>query len=808
MSAGVVTAAGLELDIATFPKLLDTRLKRHRMPWPDLVLNLSQHDERTAKDGPGWSPTLYRPDPSPEDENQDPVTRANDNVIAITCLVLDQDGIAPHWGLFEQYEYISHTTYSHTPEAPCWRVIFPLAEPCPADKWEETWRRAQHWLAPETDPTCKDESRFYYWPTARSGVEPHAVHHQGELLDWRRLDAIPETSKAPPKTVQPSRGGRVGDRFMAATDWSDILEPHGWTLKASLGNGERRWLCNGSTKRHGWCATTGGGGFDVLYPFCPCERSPFKARTSVTKIHAYVLLNHPGANHVGDYQAAIKELSGRGFGEPSPTLSYAHVGERTNGTNGHHNDNIPPDDGEVPSDPAPPSPRRYPLTDYGNAERLVTLHGADIRYCHPWNKFLVWDSRRYRLDDTAEVIRRAKLTIRGLYGEAQGIADEHERAALAKHAVRSEATAKLEAMIRSATSEEGIPILPDELDSDPWALNVRNGTLDLRTGELRPHRREDRLTKLAPTAYDAAATCPTWERFLERIMDGNPSLISFLQRAVGYSLTGLTIERVLLLLYGRGRNGKSTFLEIIGSLLGDYGARTPVATLLLKRDGGIPNDVARLKGARFVWTSETEQGRRLAEALVKELTGGDTMSARFMRGEWFDFKPEFQLWLATNHRPEIRGSDPAIWDRIRLVPFSVRIPDDEQDKRLGEKLRAELPGILVWAVRGCLDWQRNGLGTPQEVRDATDGYRKDMDVLGQFLGERCIRNQLAQVTAKALYGEYKRWAEEGGEPAITQTAFGIRLGERNLEGVSKKTKRDGVWWLGIGLRGEGLDPGE
>lgn len=795
MSAGTATAAGLQLDIVLFSKLLATTPERRRIAWTDLVLNLSQHDERAEKDGPGWSPAQYRPDPSPEDEDQESITRKNSNVLEVTAAALDHDGVVPHVGLLEAYEYVAHTTFSHSTDKPSWRVVIPFSEPCPVKDWPETWLRIRYWLGPEIDESAKDESRLYYWPTAQPGAERHARYHAGELLDWRALPAVPDAPKAPPRTEQPSRGGRVGDRFMAATDWADILEPHGWTVKATLATGVRRWLCNGSTKQHAWCATTGGGNFDVLYPFCPVERGPFEMRTSVTKIHAYVLLNHDG-----DYQAAIKELSHRGFGEPSPTLSYAHVAGSTNGTNGHSHDAIPPDDGEVPHDPAPPAPRRYPLTDYGNAERLVTLHGSDIRYCHLWNKFLVWDGTRWRLDDTAEVIRRAKLTIRGLYGEAQQIADEHERAALAKHAIRSEATAKIEAMIRSATSENGIPILPDELDVDPWVLNVHNGTLDLRTGELRPHRREDRITKLAPTTYDAAASCPTWDTYLRRVFGENAALIAFMRRLTGYSLTGQTVERILATLHGGGANGKTTYLEVIGSLLGDYAMRAPATTLLAKRDTGIPNDIARLKGARFVWTSETEEGRRLAEALLKEVTGGDTLTARFMRGEWFDFRPEFKVWLATNHKPVIKGTDSAVWDRIRLVPFNVRIPEGERDKHLAAKLRAELPGILAWAVRGCLEWQRDGLGTPEEVRQATDSYRTEMDILGQFLAECCIRLPHVAVTVSSLYDAYVKWCKDTGEQhPMRKNELTLRIQERNLAGVEQRRNHSGRYWQGIGL---------
>ncbi len=437
-------------------------------------------------------------------------------------------------------------------------------------------------------------------------------------------------------------------------------------------------------------------------------------------------------------------------------------------------------------------------TDLGNARRLVAAHGAELRYCHPWGKWFAWDGRRWRLDESGEVVRRAKATIRDLYREAAGL-DDAARQALGKHALRSEAGARLRAMVDLAESEPGIPVHPDDLDRDPWLLNVRNGTVNLRTGALRPHERGDLVTKLAAVEYDPAADCPAFLAFLDRIMAGNEGLIRFLQRAAGYSLTGDTSERVLMILHGEGRNGKSTFLEVLRSILGDYAIRTPTDTLMAKRENGIPNDVAALRGARFVSASEADEGRRLAEATIKDLTGGDTISARFMRGEFFNFAPEFKLWLGTNHKPGIRGTDQAIWDRIRLVPFTVRIPDSEQDKRLREKLLAEASGILTWALEGCLDWQRDGLGEPQEVTEATAGYRAEMDVLGAFLDDRCVCHERAQVSAKALYAAYQAWCDETGEKPLTQQATGRRLTERGFDSAQLGKSRTRTW-LGIGLK--------
>jgi len=257
------------------------------------------------------------------------------------------------------------------------------------------------------------------------------------------------------------------------------------------------------------------------------------------------------------------------------------------------------------------------LTDLGNAMRLVAQHGVDIRYCGAWKSWLFWDGLRWNEDETGEVERRAKGTARGIYREAAGVSDLKHFESIVRWAQQSESEARIRAMINLAKTEPGIPARVDDLDADPWLLGVKNGTLDLRTGDVRPACRDDLITKLAPVEYNPAAVCPVWDRFLSEIMDGNQQMVQFLQRAVGYSLTAHISERVLFILYGEGANGKTTFLETIRDLLGAYAEVTSADTLLVKRVGTIPNDLAALKGARFALASEAEQGRRLAEAQVK-----------------------------------------------------------------------------------------------------------------------------------------------------------------------------------------------
>jgi putative DNA primase/helicase len=436
----------------------------------------------------------------------------------------------------------------------------------------------------------------------------------------------------------------------------------------------------------------------------------------------------------------------------------------------------------------------YHPTDLGNAERLLAAHGDDLRFCPTWGAWLTWDGMRWAVDDLQEVARRAIAVARALYTEAGQRTDQAERAALGAWALKCESDQRRRAMIR--TAEALTAIRPQVLDRDPWLLTTGNGTVDLRTGELLPHRRADLATKLAPVTYDPDATAPTWEAFLERIMAGNDELIGFLQRAAGYSLTGDIREQCMMILYGSGANGKTTLLETLAAMMGDYATKTPTETLLVKRGDTIPADVARLRGARLVTAVEAEEGQRLAESLVKQMTGGDTLTARKLYGDFFEFHPTFKLWLGSNHKPAIRGTDLAIWRRIRLVPFGVTIPEPEQDKTLPDKLRGELPGILAWAVRGCLDWQRHGLRAPAPVLAATAQYRGEQDVLGTWLDDCCVLGANNQAPAGALYASYRTWTDERGERTECGTVFARRLAER---GFDKYRAGKGIMYIGLGL---------
>lgn len=445
-------------------------------------------------------------------------------------------------------------------------------------------------------------------------------------------------------------------------------------------------------------------------------------------------------------------------------------------------------------------------TDLGNAERFVDFVGDRFRFCHIWGCWLAYDGRCWRRDSDGAVVRAARDTLRAIAAHAQSIRDEDHRSEVVKHALDSESSARVSAMHTLAQSLLGVS--PKLLDADPELFNVANGTIDLRTGELRPHDRDQYLTKISPVEYDPAALCPRWEAFLLQVLGGSVTLVRFVQRAIGYSLTGLTTEQVLFLLYGTGANGKSTLLETLRLMLGDYATIADFTTFLKRDTDGARNDLARLVGTRFVSAVEAEAGRRLDEALVKQLTGGDTITARFLFKEFFDYKPNFKIWLAANHKPTIGNTDHGIWRRIRLVPFTVTIPDHQQDKHLPEVLAAELTGILAWAVRGCLDWRRDGLGMTDEVRDAIESYKDEMDVFGPFIDECCFAASGAQVKTRELNGAYSEWCEQNGERKRSAKALGGALRERGF--VSGRLSKGVRCWKGLRLRRESdiLDEGD
>jgi len=623
----------------------------------------------------------------------------------------------------------------------------------------------------------------------------------------RSLDQRPsseQSRQAPTEGATDAEGTKPGDDYRAkhttVESVTKLLEHHDWRFLFEKG-GTAYYRRPG--KDRGISATFNHNGSGLFY--CFSSSTEFDNGRGYNVFGLYAILEHSG-----DFSAAAKELARQGYGS-QPKQPKLKLRTAAKGTPGGAEDQNEAPNGEEPEE------KKFRLTDLGNAERLIAKHGADIRYCKLWSKWLVFDGRRWANDNSLQIERWAQQVARDIFAEANKATDLEMREKLAKHSLASEKARSISGMVELAKAR--VPIDPGQLDRDIWALNCQNGTLDLKTGELHPHDRDDYITKLVPVDYNPRAKASRWEAFMLQIAAGDADLVAFEKRALGYSICGDQSERILLLCHGGGRNGKTVMVETVAATLGGDYASIMAAESLMQRRGGDDDRLmqrrAALRGMRFVVASETGEGARLNEALIKSLTGNERITARHLYGEQFEFDPTHTLWLATNHRPGIRDTTNSIWDRLKLIPFSVRfVTDDEAtgepgeihaNKKLGKELLREKQGVLAWLVAGCLEWQEQGVGTAKRVKEATQEYRTDEDLLGRFIAECCHVGRKAAIQASQLYGVYTKWCEDNGERPITQTAFGRALTERGFE---RKRRESGIEWQGIGLRTDGAACGK
>jgi putative DNA primase/helicase len=430
--------------------------------------------------------------------------------------------------------------------------------------------------------------------------------------------------------------------------------------------------------------------------------------------------------------------------------------------------------------------------DLANARLLVATFGDRLRHVVAWKKWLCWDGTRWAIDDTGQAWRYAKR-----------VADTLPKTTKTGRPSRAQTAPGLAAMLQLAGTEAGIAVAPSALDADPHLLNVRNGTVDLRTGQLRPHDRADLLTKMAGAGYDPGAAAPEFATFLIRIQP-DPAMLEFLARLFGHALLGKVVEHVLAIFYGVGANGKTTLLEAVANALDDY-ARPVDPGLLIDRGEVHPTGTAALFGLRLAITHEVDAGRRLAEATVKRLTGGDKITARRMREDFWDFAPSHSLVMHTNHKPLVRGTDEGIWRRLRFVPFDVVIPEHERDPKLPERLALEADGILTWMVGGYRQWQDRGLAAPEQVTTATEGVRGESDMLGLFLTDRCRLDagQFATVQSSVLFAAWCDWCRRENVDAGTQTAFSREMTNRGYD--KHKDGNGRMVWAGLDLYADEVD---
>lgn len=440
----------------------------------------------------------------------------------------------------------------------------------------------------------------------------------------------------------------------------------------------------------------------------------------------------------------------------------------------------------------------YDMTDTGNAQRLRDKYKGNIKYSYVRKKWYYWTGKIWAVDNTGEIKKLADEIINDIKKEAFMEKDEDKQQELLKWASRTASSKGKEAMVKETQHIDGIPILMEELDCYTDYLNCQNGIINLRTGELLPHDSNFMMSRISYAEYDNSGKQPKmWLSFLNDVTNGDKELQEYLQKCVGYSLTGSIREQCAFFLYGLGNNGKSTFLDTISDLLGSYSSNVQPDTIMMKKnDSGANSDIARLKSTRFVTSEEPTEGVRLNEGLVKQLTGGGKVTCRFLYGDEFEYEPEFKIWIGTNHKPVIRGTDVGIWRRIRLIPFEVNIPKEKVDKNLKYKLRKELPQILKWAVDGCIKWQQEGLALPSCVEQATKEYKVEMDILASFM-ESCLEIDYVNGTlmsAQDLFNLYSAWAKKNNEFEMTSRKFFNEVAKKLPE---KTRKSSGIFYPSI-----------
>jgi P4 family phage/plasmid primase-like protien len=461
-----------------------------------------------------------------------------------------------------------------------------------------------------------------------------------------------------------------------------------------------------------------------------------------------------------------------------------------------------------------PAPPRLPVhnTELGNAQRFAAAQADIARYAYASKGWFVWTSKVWQEDDGSLVARAMKSISKTIVAEAAQITDEEKNKAHHKWGLRSESRATIANSLFLAQSEEGLTIKLERFDDEAtdFKFNTIGKTLDLQDNRSYDPLREDYITKTSPAVYDKEAKCPRFISFLEEVLP-DPEVRAYIQRAAGLSLTGFTGEHALFLLYGTGRNGKSSLVDTLRYVLGDYATQSDWSSFTESKNGGggVNNDIARLRGARFVSASESAANAKMAEGTIKNVTGGEAIQARFLYQEFFEFVPKFKLWLTTNHKPRIVGTDPAIWSRVNLINFGVQVPVEKRDKQLGQKLRAEASGILNWMLEGYRMWEQQGLNPPEAVKAATEQYRQDSDTISRFIDDKCSvsaqpGDEDFTVPVARLYDEYKRWIDESGEMfTLTIKQFKDALESRGF--VYKRTMTERRW-VGISLNFQSCPP--
>ncbi len=740
-------------------------------------------------------------DPGPDDIEAWALTQPDANIairLPNTVLGIDVD----HYDTKRGADTLTALEADHGPLPPTWsstsrgpdqpsRISFyriPAGTRFPGALGRDIEAIQRHHRYAVVNPSTRDDTGgTYHWYQPDGQVARRPPHHD-ELAElptrWITALAIQPTSPQPATSRrQPLGDDSIAQHVNDAHHWHDLLNQDGWQLQRHQGP-DSHWTRPGKDPRHGTSGVLHGpDGPFVVFTTSVAELQQHWAATKDRSGWAYSKFGYIAATrHQGDRSECARQAR-QHINTPTPTAR-----------------DIDNADGPEPVDVDDVD--EQPYTILGNARRLVNEHGHDLHHVPQWGAWLTWDNTRWTEDHTGEADRRAKHIVDNFPTQLATIDSSERRRKLFTWWMKSQTPAVLNGMLTLAATEPGIPVLVDQLDADPWTLNTTSGAINLHTSTLHTAARTQLCTKLAPTRHHPDATCPNWTRFLHWAMQDNTDLVNFLQRAIGYTITGTVSEQVLFFLHGQGSNGKSTFLAVLQRLLGDYAFSAEADLLLAVGHERHSTGIADLHGRRMVIVQEIDEGRRLDEALVKRLTGGDRLTARRMRQDNFEFQPSHKLWMAANHKPVVRGTDHAIWRRIRLIPFLATIPDTDKDPGLVDKLWAEAPGILNWALEGCRKWQTEGLAAPAGVTQATHAYRSEQDHIGRFLDECCTLGEGLRIPTKELRNAYERWCFETGEKAWSVQAMASQLQDRGCVQDRAKDAGRARQWVGLALTGE------
>lgn len=442
--------------------------------------------------------------------------------------------------------------------------------------------------------------------------------------------------------------------------------------------------------------------------------------------------------------------------------------------------------------------KEFPIRSYddtGNADRFIDRYGNLYKYSYIANKFYIYDGMKWKIDDKGSIRKLIDEMIESIKDEkiihGDDVTEEEAREFFQKYYKKTRGTQAKKNIMNELMHRR--PATPDDFDRDDMLINVANGYIDLTSRELYKHDINKMFSQITNTDYTEKMQPAVWLDFLNDIFAGDQKVIRYIQKALGYSLTGSTREQIMFILFGKGRNGKSIFVEVISEILGDYSNNMQAKSLMVKKNDNVNTDIARLSKARFVTSSEPNEGFRFDEGLIKQLTGGDKVTARFLYAEEFEYTPKFKIWVSTNHKPIIRGTDDGIWRRLVLIPFDVQIPEEKVDKDLKYKLLREAPAILNWMAEGAYMWMQEGLAMPEKLKEASKAYRNEMDVIEQFIEDECKRVDDAKVKANELYELYKRWANENGNYKMSNKDFGIKMKEK----FKYKKTNSGMFYFGL-----------